>query len=371
MGIIEEVDRKGRKRIAVRKRWPDGSEFHRYVDNKTVGKKLLTKINEAIDTGTWKQLRKDLAHGVDKEITVAKFWERFRDEYCKPRMASWKRYELSFASLNAFFGSVELREFSRKDLHEYIKSRKGKVSDSTINRDIAACKKMFSFAFEVGQVDINPLVRFAIIPVQETAIRVTKQDEFEQLVNAMETPEMQALVAVLGETGMRKSEGLKLQRKSVDLQRGRLILELTKGKRIRYIPLSGFAIEKLASLPVYLKNPYVFVHQSGPRKGKRIVNPDKQFRAGRKAAGLEWVTFHNLRHFRATTWLDMGADPVSVQEKLGHRDIKTTMRYVHYVESRGDRVIREAQDREKRIREREEAKAEMERVKNGGQASGK
>lgn len=372
MGIIEERDRHGKKRIAVRKRWPDGSECFRYVENKTVGKKLLSRINEAIAMGTWRQLKKELAHGVEKGLTVETFWERFRDEYCKPRMASWKRYDLSFVSLNEHLGGIPLKDFTRTDLHGYIKARKGKVSDSTINRDIAAIKKMFSYAFEVAAVETNPLVRFAIIPVQETAIRVTEQEEFERLVNAMPSQEMQALVAALGETGMRKSEGLNLQRRDVDFRNGRVIVEKTKGKTVRYIPLSEFALGKLAALPIYLKNPYVFVHQSGPRKGKRIINPDKQFREGRKAAGLDWVTFHNLRHFRGTSWLRHGADIRSVQEKLGHRDIKTTLRYTHFVESLGDKAIREAQEREaSRIREaqeREEAerKAKLERGKNGG-----
>lgn len=357
MGIVECRDNNGKRRIAVRKRWPDGSELFRYVENKTVGKKLLSRVNEAISMGTWRELRKELAHGVEKGITVQKFWDRFRDEHCKPRMASWKRYQLSFQSLNAHLGSIELPQFGRQDLHGYVKARKGKVSDSTINRDIAAIKKMFSFAFEVGAVPFNPLVRFPLIPVQETAISVPDCQEFERLVNAMPSPEMQALVAVIGETGMRKAEALNLRRSHVDLQRGRIIVEITKGKRVRYVPLSEFAIEKLASLPIFLKNPYVFARQSGPRKGRKIENPDKQFREGRRAARLQWVTFHNLRHYRATTWIQNGADVRAVQEKLGHRDIKTTMRYAHYVETHGDRIIREAQEREKDV---------LKRGKNGG-----
>jgi integrase len=134
------------------------------------------------------------------------------------------------------------------------------------------------------------------------------------------------------------------------ISRGSIILENTKGKRVRYVPLSKKAIEKIMQLPRYIGVENLFVWDSGQSKGKRIRSPYKQFRQGRKAAGLEWVTIHGLRHYRGTSWLQNGADIRSVQEKLGHQSIQTTMRYAHYVETHGDKAIREAQERE---RERE------------------
>ena len=348
MGIVEPVIN-GKKRIAVRKRWPDGTEIYRIVENRTIGKKLLSRINEAIAMGSWRELREELRRGVEKNISVRQFWERFRDEYCVPRMTSWKRYQLSFKTLNSVLGDITIREFSRAHLHGYIKSRKGKVSDSTINRDIAAVKKMFSFAFDVEAVETNPLIRFKIIPVQETALRVPTREEFEKLIESMPTPEMSAFVAIIGETGLRKSEALNIKWNDIDLQRDRLILENTKGKKVRYIPLSKQAIDKILEIPRYVEIENVFVHDSGPYRGKRIVNPDKQFRTGRKLAGLNWLTIHGLRHYRATAWLQHGADIRSVQEKLGHKDIQTTMRYAHYVETHGDKAIREAQERESEL----------------------
>jgi integrase len=116
---------------------------------------------------------------------------------------------------------------------------------------------------------------------------------------------------------------------------------------------------------IFLNNPYVFVHQSGPKKGKRINNPHKRFYVGRKASGFAWVTFHLLRYFRGTSWLQHGADIRSVQEKLGHKDIRTTLRYTHYVEDHADHAIRDAQEHEAR---QKEAEAKMEWGKNGEQA---
>ena len=75
-------------------------------------------------------------------------------------MRSRRRYALSFKSLNAMLGNIPLREFQRKDLHRYVAQRKKQGQPATVNRDIAAISKLFSYAPECGEVDTHPLVRF-------------------------------------------------------------------------------------------------------------------------------------------------------------------------------------------------------------------
>ena len=62
---------------------------------------------------------------------------------------------------------------------------------------------------------------------------------------------------------------------------------------------------------------------------------------------MEWVGFHDFRHFRATQWVKQGIDLRTVQELLGHRDITTTMRYAHFAPMHASRRIIEAQKLEK------------------------
>ena len=61
---------------------------------------------------------------------------------------------------------------------------------------------------------------------------------------------------------------------------------------------------------------------------------------------MDWVGFHGFRHFRATEWISDGMTVENVQGLLGHQDIKTTMRYVHYVAEHAQEAVREAEKRQ-------------------------
>jgi integrase/recombinase XerD len=360
MGIVKRY-KQGKWAYGVSRRLPGNKlgmkRFRRWYENRMIAKHVLDRLNGAIATGTIDDVLPKLVGITDRQYTVKTFWDRFRDEYCKPRLVSWKRYRLSFDSINAKIGSVPLREFRRQHLHEFVEKRTRQVSKSTVNKDIAAIKKMFSFALEVGVIESHPLVKFSYIKTQEISLRLPTLEEFRILVDAMPDPAISALVAVLGETGMRKSEGLSLKWSDVDFRGKRIMVEKTKGKKVRSIPLSDFAIEKLRSLIRFVNQPYIFTHQG---TGRRWKNPDKLFRKGRQTVKMEWITFHTLRHFRGTNWLQHGADIRTVKDTLGHKDIQTTMRYLKYIESHADKALREAQGKEKY-----EIQNAAERDKNG------
>ncbi len=340
MGVYKAKDRHGRRRYVVSKYWPSGSgRLRMYAPNYRSAKALHTRVEASILDGTWEQLKQELS-GAKREIwTVRRFYERFREEYCKPRLRSWRRYELSFKSLNTALGHIPLKEFQRKDLHRYVAKRERQVRPGTVNRDIAAISKLFSYALECGEIDTHPLVRFPKLKEPKKVFRPLTVQQFRDLVDAVDNPYMQAMIAVIGETGIRKGEALSLTWSRVDLVRQLLWVEFTKNDEPREIPLSSYAAGHLAGLVRYLHTPYVFVNS---RTGTRWVNPDKPLLRAADRVGVK-VGFHDLRRFRCSQWLMHGVDVRTVQQLMGHSDISTTMRYAGYVSSHALESIRKAQ----------------------------
>jgi integrase len=175
----------------------------------------------------------------------------------------------------------------------------------------------------------HPMARYGRLPEVEKALRVMTLEEERQLVQTVldENVIIGCYVGLLGETGLRKTEGLKLKWDYVDVEGRVLTVEASKSGKTRRIPLSDFALQLLAKVPKVDSCPFVFVW---PDLKKAVCDPRNWFFEGRKKAKLEWVGFHDLRHFRATQWIMRGVDIRTVQGLLGHSNIQTTERYVKF-----------------------------------------
>jgi integrase len=164
-------------------------------------------------------------------------------------------------------------------------------------------------------------------------------------------PVLRVIILTAGTTGIRQSELLGMRWRDVDMaaQRIRVRNAWVRGEHSgegksdlstrRSVPMSDRLVRELKKWR--LRTVYgddddlVFAH---PELGTPLdrTKTTRRFQAACLAAGVRQVRFHDLRHTFATRLAARGVPLRTIQEYLGHADLKTTQIYAHYAPSEGE-----------------------------------
>ena len=256
------------------------------------------------------------------------------------------------------------------------------VSASTQNQALSALLFLYKdvLAIEIGAVP--PVVR-ARTP--ERLPVVLSREEIGAILKQV-TGTMRLIVMLLYGTGVRIEECVDLRVKDLDFDRHQIVVRQGKGRKDRVTMLPSAAREALRGhladvrriheadlargfgrvvLPFALDRKFPnaatewrwqFVFPAGricraPRFGPasryhlhESVVQKAMARATRRAGITKRVSPHVMRHSFATHLLADGYDIRTVQELLGHRDVRTTMIYLH-VMNRGALAVKSPMDR--------------------------
>jgi integrase len=335
-----------RGQIELSKYWPDGTRFRRVFPNKTAARAMRARIETAIAFHTWRELKEELSENPRQDLTFKQFREIYL-EHCRAKNRRCDFHEEEIDRYLPKIGNVRLNAFTRADAVRLQEWRtKQSVSPATVNRMMKVLSSMLSYAFERGDITTHPMLRFKHFPEAERELRVMTIDEERAFVAALLKIDLAVFgfAAIMGETALRPSEAERLEWPHVDLTNRILTVNSqSKGKRARYIPLSDFAVDVLRKLTRVAEDPHVFVRLETLKPVQDVREP---FAKAQKATGLDWVHPEDFRHFRATQWVRLGIDLKTVQRLLGHRDIRTTMRYAHFAPEHANRTIVDAQREE-------------------------
>ena len=157
------------------------------------------------------------------------------------------------------------------------------------------------------------------------------EDEVERLLRAAskhERGDRDALMILMAyRHGLRVSELISLQWAQIDLDAGRLRVVRLKGSDDSVHPLGGREIRALRKLrrgqPVGSR--FVFVTSRG---GSMTRNGFFKILAkAARAAGLQDIHPHLLRHGTGFKLVNDGLDTLSLAAYLGHRNVQNTARY--------------------------------------------
>lgn len=160
--------------------------------------------------------------------------------------------------------------------------------------------------------------------------RFLSADELKKLGKALseeehEAPSAAACIRLLILTGCRLSEIQKLQWEHINLDGKMIHLPDSKtGKKTIY--LRQAAIDQLKQIARIEDNPYVI---TGQVEGQYLTGMQKPWRRIRKAAGLDDVRIHDLRHTFASNGVALGQGLPIIGKLLGHTQTQTTARYAH------------------------------------------
>lgn len=311
------------------------------------------------------------------EIWMAEFLAEIRRRhYSYHTEVSYLRWIRGYA---AFVGSDDLKSFGRMDVRRFLDHLAvgERLRASSQRQALNAVVFLYKQVFRTELGDFSDYLRAKPTTRLPT---VLSKNEMRQLLDGMSG--MRKLMAQLQYgAGLRVSELTRLRVKDLDFERGKVVVVGGKGDKDRAVPLpcslrgsldahlkvarelfEKDRAEDLAGvyLPEALERKFskagrewiwfwVFPSReigTDPRGGFRrrhhVLPRAYQMsisRAASKAEISKRVTTHVLRHSYATHLLDAGIDLRTLQELMGHKDIRTTQIYLHLMTTHESKAI--------------------------------
>jgi integrase/recombinase XerC len=241
----------------------------------------------------------------------------------------------------------KLGDVTRLSLRSWLGSVGEGLAPASIARKLSSVRALYVFLGRSGEVRENPASLLQSPKLSRGLPLVLRPEAAAEVIEAAETAPLgteaeklrdRVMLELLYGSGLRVSELFALDLEAVDV-RACEVRVLGKGRKERIVPMSGKALEALATyLPRrselrhpktgYFDERALLLTARGQRLGVRRMQTLVQ-RYGALGAGRPDLHPHALRHSCATHLLEGGADLRVIQELLGHASLSTTQRYTH------------------------------------------
>jgi integrase len=347
---LETIRDKGELMASVRKRigkrgvsWicdyvtPDGQRKRKSFKMKKQAVSYMNKVGVDIDQGTF--VDPDHYKKQTLKMLVADYEKNFKHQ------RGWytsKKYHLDVIR-DKFGEDTRLMQITYKDLETFRNELKQTATkhdkprtDASVNRCMAALRHMMGKAVSWNMLKISPFSQGESLHIKENneRLRYLSESEIDNLLAECHKQHLRDIVECAINSGMRKGEILNLEWSQI--RNGHIYLQKTKSNKRREIPINEDLAElfKRIRQRQHLTSKYVFTYD-----GARVESIKTAFNAALKRAGIEDFRFHDLRHTFASHFIMRGGDLKSLQELLGHADIKTTMRYAHLSKAHKEKAV--------------------------------
>jgi len=363
-GHVFRVDRRRGPVWYAKYRLPDGRQVQRKVGpawtdrgrppagwfTKRMAETWLRDVLDEARRGTLPGMIRSGATSAD----AAAEWLRYIEEDRERKPSTLRDYRSVLEHrLLPVFGSMPIEEISPAVIERWRTSITG-LSNRTKNKLLIVMHGIFGRAQTVYGLAANPLARVEKHPQRASGdIEVFSPEEVWALVRTAAGERDGTLFLTAAFTGLRMGELLALHWRDVDFAgstiRARASyaggrLTTPKSGRVRAVPMAPDVAAAIAQLGrrdgLTGDDDLVFVGEEGGYLDGSALR--RRYKAALLRAGLRPLRFHDLRHTFGTRMIAK-ADIRRVQEWMGHADIQTTMKYLHYSPREEDaRLVAEA-----------------------------
>jgi integrase/recombinase XerD len=212
------------------------------------------------------------------------------------------------------------------------------LKTSTTATMICEVKSFYRFLQTMNLRPDNPSTALRVPKFPDTlAERITDHETVMRLAGVARTSLERLLVLTLYYGGLRAAEACSLRARDVRSSPDGIILQVVgKGRRAAPVLVAPAIGEPLLRLAQSLKpddqlfrRRYLRTKTHGP---ERPLTPDRVWRIIKtlgESIGVPAISPHWLRHTHASVALEHKASLPEIQQSLRHKNIQTTMRYLH------------------------------------------
>lgn len=253
-------------------------------------------------------------------------------------------YEKDLELFNTYLKENKITDIKNIDyntIRKYLSHlHEKKYLSSSISRKISTLRSFFKYNLKENKITNNPMTLISNPKREKKLPKYLNYEEMEKLLNSIDTSELEGIrnkliIELLYSTGIRVSELVNIKIKDIRIKENQINI-VGKGNKERIVLFGEKAKEMikiyLNAYKEYFKgnilNDYLLIN----KKGKQLTTNKIELivKDVLKKSSLKLnISPHTLRHTFATHMLDSGADLKSVQELLGHENLKTTAIYTH------------------------------------------
>ena len=232
-------------------------------------------------------------------------------------------YVLNFYSRHPV-AQIHLSDLTERHFEYLRDERLKKVKQGTVHAQLMLLKRVFRTAiYDWGYgIPKNPIEQLKLPPIHKSRKRRLVCNEKERLLSAACSQKniyIAFIIEFVIETGMRRSEILKLRWRDIDFKNGFAFLYDTKNGEDRKVPLTKRCVRLLQKVPQSHEKVFPITSNC-----LRLA-----WGRARAKADVKDLRFHDLRHEAISRFFEMGMSVPEVALISGHKDVRQLLRYTH------------------------------------------